>query len=246
MVLLSGDDMRDEVEIKVGTGPINNEETFDHPAFGQVEIHRVETNARLGMYGANSQLHPTYLMFRVFHSQRSHNFGSDYFFSKNPPIVEFHMTPLQFSDLLTQMNYGSGVPCTLRTINGEGVPRIPITDKTEIERVRQSFVDSVRDLTDKMKLDAMINEIEEILSGKTIKKADKKRILDLVSKIRTEVSSNLPFLLRSFISSAEKVQGEVKKEISSFVTLVSNHFGRSVIGGKNILEMTSGADKEEK
>ena len=125
-----------------------------HPAFGQVSIHRVNHGpTKFALYGAASEHHMTTVRLVVSKSERAHNLSRDWYFSKGD-LVEIEMTSLQFADLLTSFNMGSGVPCTTRYAGGETTPDIPVDDTTEIGRIKDGFKKKMEDFCSEKGIEA--------------------------------------------------------------------------------------------
>ena len=87
----------------------NNREK--HPSFGMVGFSRISCgNQRL--FGSSIE-HDTMIALRVHTAYRTESFGYEHVYA-DEDIVEVMLSPAQFSELLTTMNIGDGVPCTIR------------------------------------------------------------------------------------------------------------------------------------
>lgn len=210
----------------------------EHPAFGQIIVSRVSRGGSTSLYGASSTYHPTTIRLQIKRSERCHNLGRDQFFG-HENVVEVEMTALQFADMLTHMNIGEGVPCTLRHVGMESVPYIPVEDDTEIGRIKDAFEDEISARLSAESIREARSELKEILGKKTLLKADRERIASLTGKMIEAVESLAPFMLKQFSESAEKVQAEVKKEVRAFTDLVVNNAGM-----QKLAEITMGAEMQ--
>lgn len=219
----------------------------NHPAFGQVRFDRVSSSGTVPMYGASTQFHPTFIRLRISRSYRVHDLRSDYYHNKGGPLIEVDLTPLQFADLLTTMNYSGGVPCTIRSVKGEDVPWIPVDDQNEIGRVRDGFKREVKEKFSESRMQHTTKVALDILMSKRpLKRADRDKICDIVRKISMAVSGNIPFVMDQFVSAAERVQSEVKREIESFMDMAIERAGIDAIGNMTVEEqkklLTGGVD----
>ena len=196
-----------------------------HPAFGQVSIHRVNHGpTKFALYGAASEHHMTTVRLAVSRSERTHNLSRDWYFAKGD-LVEIEMTSLQFADLLTSFNMGSGVPCTIRYAGGETTPDIPVDDTTEIGRIKDGFKKKMEGFCSEKGIEAARREVKEILEKKSILKADRRRLFSLMEKLLGEIEHNVPFVMEQYVEAAARVESEVKKEITAFTNTVIEDAG---------------------
>lgn len=195
-----------------------------HPAFGQISASRISRGGKVSLYGAASSHHPTSISITICRSQRNHDLSRDWFLGREK-IIEVEMTSLQFADMLTHMNMGSGVPCTIRHIQREQVPYIPEDDDTEVGRIREGFEKDMRKIVSEERVTKAREELSKILEKKAIGKSDRKQIAWIIDKLFQDLGSNVPFVLNQFCEAAEKVQSEVKKELASFVSMAVEKAG---------------------
>jgi hypothetical protein len=179
----------------------------------------------VSLYGAAQNYHPTSISISISRSQRDHDLSSDWFFGSRDEIIEVEMTSLQFADMLTHMNIGDGVPCTIRHIQREQVPYIPEEDDTEVGRIRESFKKSMKEITSEERVTKAKEELSKILEKKAISKSDRRQIAWLIEKLFQDFGSNVPFVLNQFCDAAEKVQSEVKNELASFASMAVEKTG---------------------
>ncbi len=190
---------------------INKEEVFQHPSYGMIGFHRVTGSTRL--FGSSIPKHNRFITLSIKHGERMHHQSRDWYFGKKQ-IIEVNLSAAQFADLITSMNMGDGVPCTINWLNGTVEP--PPDLETETEKVRTNFREDLQDLV--VKLKASQKEVEAILEQKSIKVADRKTIKAKLFKVVQDVEANLPFVLESFQEASTKVVTHAKAEIESFTT----------------------------
>lgn len=130
-------------------------------------------------------------------------------------MLELDLSAAQFAELLTSMNVGSGVPCTLRYADGKRKENPP-EEKLEAEQVRHDFKDKTEQVARKM--DASVKKIGELLAKKNLGQKDREEIQNLLGLIVQDVRSNLPFWLRSFNEATEKMTVAAKAEVDAFMT----------------------------
>jgi hypothetical protein len=154
-------------------------------------------------------------------------------------LIEIEMTPLQFADLMTNFNMGSGVPCTIRQVGGERIPDIPSEDMTEISRIREGFSREMKDMFSDEMIRAARKEMKEILSKKSLLKADRKRIEALSEKLFSKIENSLPFAMDRYVDASAKVEAEVKKEVAAFTSQVIKNAGMKAISNMDAGEHTN-------
>jgi hypothetical protein len=134
-------------------------------------------------------------------------------------LIEVELSAAQFAELLTTMNVGSGVPCTIRHLAGQGHIPDPPDTKIEIDRVQESFGDRIKDLKDLLKQSKA--SIQEMFDEKaTLGVKSKAQVLEVINKLIMEITSNIPFIIDQFNEATERVVTSAKAEVDNFVTNV--------------------------
>lgn len=192
----------------------DDQEVDTHESYGMVAMNRV-TGTRRNLFGSHLKEHSSTIRIVVRRGQRVFNNGEDYYMSSDRrPIVELELSAAQFSELITSMNVGDGVPCTLLSVNGELVASPPVA-KTQAERVRSKFREKMESIGESLREN--LSEIDSILAKKIVNSGDKKKIRNIFSSFMTEIQSNIPFVLEQFEESAEKIVTHSKQEVDAFV-----------------------------
>lgn len=182
-------------------------------------------------FGSPVKGHPSYICLSIHEAEEIRSNGISRFHGKSRPIVELKMTNNQFVEMIRCINQGAGVPVTLvaRTDVDGKVHRIdpPPDNMLEPEKVRVDFKDTCQKLEDNFS--ESCKEIHSILEKKNLTIADKDKIKASLHKLRTEVGSNLPFILELFQESTEKIINHAKIEVESFTSTVLKQAGLSAI-----------------
>lgn len=198
-----------------GTVAGDEEETYEHESYGMVAFNRIHGLAGR-LFGSSLRDHHSSVRLVLKRGMRRHHLSRDWYSGvSGPPLVEVILSAAQFADLLTTMNVGDGVPCTIRFAEGRLMEDPPDED-LETEKVRASFKKEAREFSSKLR--GTVDEIRESFEKKNVTKADRKEILEKLASCLMEVEENLPFILESFEESAEKVVGHAKAEIDAFAT----------------------------
>jgi hypothetical protein len=198
-------------------GPTSFETVEKHPSFGMVGISRV-TSTGTRMFGSHQDKHSTLFEFTVSTAKReSSTHGSRAYVDKT--LIRFSLTAAQFVELMTSLNVGDGVPCTLTWKQGEGnIEPVPEEHKTEEAMIAEEFKNIVGDIAASTK--PMIDKISEILAKKSIKKADREEIAKQVRFITRIYGDSAPFVMDQFSRSADKKLAAGKAELDATLSTV--------------------------
>lgn len=203
----------------------------EHPAFGQVSFSRRQGHPGK-LYGSSLDNHQTFITLEVKRSELEHHLSRDWYFSRDL-LIEVDLSAAQFAELLTTMNVGSGVPCTLRYVRGEGaIPEIPQDKKTEAERIEESFNADLKDKVESFK--DIEQRIGQILEKKSIGKQDRADIKSMVYQARRFFVDAAPFAVKSMVEAKEKVVTSAKAEIEAFMMHIVTKTGLKALKGQQV------------
>jgi hypothetical protein len=198
----------------------------NHPAYGFITMNRVSGGN--SSFFMSSVIPQTHIRIKIGHAEKNVSFGESGLHPRGN-IVEVALSPAQFSELLTTMNHGSGVPCTLKYIGRE--PIDPITEEiNEMKYVSEYIKESLKEFENK--INKQHKEILEILDKKSITLGDKKQILKLINDVLLEVKSNIPFYEKRIKENMDMVISQGKAEIDSFISTVITNTGLKAMGLK--------------
>lgn len=193
---------------------INWEDREEHPAFGLVGFSRISGGDKV-FFGSDVPS-DHYIQLSIYQANRRHDLGQDWIGpSGSLPIIEVDMSYHQFAELLTCMNVGSGVPCTIKYTNGKPVE--PLTRReTQGDRIKKQFKErSQQKLVD---LEDQMGDLKTVLGKERLNKDDKLKILTLVEGLIGDARSNSPFYLEQFEEATDKMVVQAKSEVDAFIT----------------------------
>lgn len=192
-----------------------------HPSYGLLSIHRISGSSR-HLFGSSVD-HGHSMMVRVHRAERLRDLCHTWYMDTDHPIVEVEMSPAQFAEAITSPNMGVGVPCTIRRVGGETMPKPPVDTQVR-ELFQQEFKNKMRKLADKLKADTA--RAGELLAKKSLTQADRREILEALGRVHTEVASNIPFVHTSFDEAMDNTVKEAKAEFEAYVTSTMMQLGR--------------------
>jgi hypothetical protein len=189
-----------------------------HPSYGVVQFMR--TGGGSGrLFGSAVKRHGSTIRLTVCPASYQHDLGRDWIHGDLDAIVEVEMSATQFAELLTSMNVGSGVPCTIRRrMDDDGKQhRIedPPDEEVEAERVRGYFRETMEKLADR--LTELTDQVSKTLDKKSVTKKDRENIRSITRLIVQDVRSNFPFVAESFQRVMDKVVASAKAEVDAFI-----------------------------
>jgi len=106
---------------------------------------------------------------------------------------------------------------------GEHKPEPPHKEPFEVERVQASYEANIKGLVDEAA--AMEREVEDILARPTLRKADRKRVKEILGKYKRHLTDSAPFVLKQFRNASERVVDVAKREVVEFVAAVAQETG---------------------
>jgi hypothetical protein len=203
-----------------------DEKIFSHESYGMVQFSRIMGHSGR-LFGSSLPDQGSFIRLRIVKADRRHHLGRDWYHGESKVLLELDLSNVQFAELLTTMNHGSGVPCTLRFAEGRHM-ETPPEERLEAQQVRDDFKEKLgqvaRNMTESMK------KIDEILAKKNTTQADKKMVHNLLGLVVQDVQSNIPFWLKSFHEATGKIVASAKTEIDAFATNVVMSAGFKALG----------------
>jgi len=208
---------------------MKDEEVYKHPSYGQIRFSRVQGRNRF--YGSElTQDH--YITMEISKSELHRSLSREWYFGSNKNILQLRMTSTQFAELITSLNTGGGVPCTLEYIMKEKIDPLPELENRK-EFIHRKFEDAMKELADKMKKDSA--RVKELTAKKTLSKADQDELKWMVDKIHQEVTSNIPFYAKCFQETMDEIVVEAKSEVESAIQHKITTLGLSELHKQNKL-----------
>jgi hypothetical protein len=191
----------------------------EHPAYGMIAINKIQLGgykSKHRFFGSDLDDHYSAIRIRIGHGARVRGTGHDYYRATDR-IIEVDLTSSQFADMLTCMNVGDGVPCTIRQINNDTMPELPVT-KTTADRSRDDLQRTAKNIAVNAK--ALIRKMESVFTGAVTKK-DKIDLLADLRRVVQEIESNIPFVLTTFQEAVNTTVSQAKSEVSAFVAMAT-------------------------
>lgn len=195
-----------------------------HPSYGMIRVSRVQ-GGHNRLFGSPITTHPGYIHLTIAHGEHKHHLGQDWFYA-GKDIIEVRMSYAQFAELITTMNHGSGVPCTIECLQGEMIENPP-DDPIETEKTKIEFQHKMNEFD--RSLATNYESINKLLEKKSLSKKDRDEIRSHLKMISQEIRSNIPFWLSQFDEAVERIMTTAKTEIDGFMTTVLKAAGMEAL-----------------
>ena len=193
----------------------------EHPSFGFIRASRVQGHKTL----FDSALkHQHYIEVEIGNSYTERAFNQNYVYANSMRgLITISMSESQFAQFITSMNTGSGAPCTLTYVDGERVPDPPVEQNT-----KERFADEVRAKGEQIisRLDAAMQEVDALLLSGKATKANLKSVKDKVAGLKSELTSNMPFMIDQFSESVEKITDRARMDLNAHAMMIGLRLGQ--------------------
>lgn len=211
---------------------MSDEKRYAHRSYGMALFSRQQHSRSPRLFGSALKSHYSTISFRLQGGEQYHHLGRDWYHATGPVLFEVTFSAAQFADLLTNMNQGGGVPCTITYVQGEAIEDPPEV-LTEVERVKVGFAGTLEEYMAKAR--RARTEVEDATKSLGAKLRDRIRVgLDVMEQ---QLRSNIPFILEQLNEASDKVVTAAKAEIEAFAT------NRIVAAGLKALRGDDDADK---
>lgn len=200
-----------------------------HPSFGQIQFSRVSGHANF--YGSELE-QQNYITMEVKQSEIQRDLSQDKYYAFGIPLIKIRMSSGQFSEMITSMNMGGGVCCTIERLNGERVEELPIQESRK-ELVHRKFKDRMKMFADSIR--DKKNKAKDIVKKKTLSKDDIHELSQHIEWLTQEIESNIPFFAKCFQETMDEVVFEAKTEVENAIQHKINMLGLNALQEQNKL-----------
>lgn len=189
--------------------------SMKHESFCLISFSRIQGQVT-DLFGSELPYHESYVKLRVVPGEVLFDgLGTKRYAGSPYKHIEIDLSANQFAELITTMNMGVGVPCTLRTLSGKKMESPPEVTKVQTA-IQRRFEEQVELLT--TNLEAYRKQLIEVLESKHINAKQKDSLRSGIDSIARDLEHNLPFYLEIFQEETEKMVSSAKTEIDAFIT----------------------------
>lgn len=194
-----------------------NDDILRHPSYGMVGFHRI-TGCSRRLFGSTLETHYHTIRLSIheaemridrhLHMERARATGQ---------IIEVEMSAAQFAELLTSMNIGDGVPCTITRRMGVGMIESPPDVPVESANVRTDFAAKMGGA--RPDLEQRAKALLDLLPA-SFNKGTRRQIEIALGNIVERVAGSATFALDQFQEATSRVVTAAKAEVDAVVTHV--------------------------
>ena len=177
---------------------------------GLIKFSRV--NGNIDCFGSEYQSE-SYVQLEIVEANVQKNIGKKTYISgKN--VVKLRITNHQFSELITNLNNGLNIPCTLEVVKGERMDRYKLEDTTMYD-----YKDSTLELSKECfeLVEKITTQLEELSNAKSASKAKINVIKRDVDNLHTRLKNDIPWLQNRFNEEMLNVLSMIKQEASAWI-----------------------------
>lgn len=199
----------------------DEDEVERHESFGMVGFNRIHGGGKRRLFGSPLRDHASSVILRIHGAHRRHGLSEDKVFA-DKELIEIELTSMQFATLLTTLNVGDGVPCTIRHV---GMKRLdpPPEEEIEVDRIRAGFSDRLTRFHKYIRKHR--KRLEEIVAEGRPTKGAMKEFAAIFEQVEQEVASNWGFVVDQFEEATDRIANVAKAEVDAFVTGVVQRTG---------------------
>lgn len=182
-----------------------------HESYGMVGFSRYTSSGGQNFFGSAIKS-ATGIELTIKKASRYRHLNNDWIHGEEE-IVSVQLSPNQFADLITCMNQGDGVPCTISTINGKRMADPPET------HIRAQFdAEFEKDVKDTVvRSEQNLKELKTLLEKPSLGKKDREQIFKMASDIIGHVKGGMPFIQQQFNEAMDKVVTAARAEVEAFM-----------------------------
>ena len=181
-----------------------------HKSWGMVGFYHNFGSGR-ELFGSDVTNHNT-IRLTVKHAVKHRELGRDWTMGDDI-ICEVELSALQFAELLTNMNMGDGVPCTIKYTREDGYVDYK-SEKSKIEVIQEERNAEIEKASSN--LQEVINELTELISNKKIPKTVGSELLHKLKCATSNLEGSDCYKKQAFNEVAKMVV-EAKSQISEHI-----------------------------
>ena len=177
-----------------------------HESYGMISISRFSSNG--SQFFGSDLTHKGGISLTISKGEKSRKLSSEWYYGGDE-LIRIELSNSQFIDAIISGMNTQGVPCTITSFDGKRVEQIE-----HVENKKEQFSSEMKDT--QLEYRKRIDDILEMLEGNVGKRkqSDIKHELEV---LKSHISSNSNFVMRSFNEAMEKTVTEAKHSISNYI-----------------------------
>jgi hypothetical protein len=176
-----------------------------HPAFAQISLTR--RSGREYLYGSDFE-HQHSICLTVQPSTLHRSLSDDRHMPDLHHLIEVSMSEAQWAHMISSIGQ-SGTPCTLQTLDGKTIPRLPPPPSRTEQFAKESSLRLER------ACEALANAVAMVQSSK-LSKVEKSNLTSKINAALNDIGSNQQFVADMFDEHMEKTVLAARIEINNY------------------------------
>lgn len=245
----SVNDLRDAIpEQSAETGDRNT--ILRHESYGIINVSRISGGVKL--FGTVQDTHTTFISLRI---QRARADKSEFdaalrvhedYGNKDRDIVEVMLSAAQWAELLSSVSAGTGVPCTLRSVRGREMAKVPESYQDNPDRIVEEFKQKM--LERPKTSDFTFATLATALRNSKLSKKDQDIAVALARTLGESGVRDAEWVLEEFSSHAARLRAAHMVELDATITGVVQKLGlerlREVLDQQHVPAIAATLDVE--
>lgn len=213
------------------------ETTIKHPAFGQISVSRRSAGgAGVNLYDSDFG-HNSFVTVEIKRSELRRDLSRDWQYPREE-LIHIDMSESQWATFVSSFNSGSGVPCTLTWLPGEGrIPGIPSFNRSEV------FKKEMRKTTEEA-----IDGVKRLLAAVAdtgLSQKKQKELSEGAERALRALTSSMPFVNSQFEEHVEEIVEKGYQEVHGYMNAAITRVGISAINNGFIPLQIEESTKED-
>ena len=207
-----------------------------HASWGMVGFYHTQGGARQ-LFGSDVTNRNT-ISLKIKHAKKYRELGRDWTMGDDT-VCEVELSALQFAELLTNMNVGDGVPCTIRYTADDGYIEYQ-EEQSKLDIIYEERDDIVDRASTKLR--EVESGLMELINNKKIAKSIGAELLHKLSTALSDLEgSNFEFYKKQSNKEIDKMVVEAKSQISEYITHKIYSVGlETLMNGADIAPLLNG------
>lgn len=201
-----------------------------HPSYGKIAFNRTNSNGT-EFFGSELK-QDNYVSLEIHNAEVIRDLSCDRYYTNGPTLVRVRLSSAQFAELITSMNVGSGVCCTIERLDGKKVEEY-CAQESRKEFVHNEFKQRMKQFSNQ--LTQKQKEAKELINKKTLSKEDMRLLNNYIEWLTQEISSNIPYFAECFQETMDTVLHEAKLELENALQHKISALGLNELHNQNKL-----------
>lgn len=194
-----------------------------HPSYGIITLSRISSNRQKPLYGSPMG-HSTTIGISIYGSYMQRHISTDWY-HRTGKLIEIEMSPSQWAEFISSVNIGDGVPCTIR-FDKNGLHDYPnITPPSDV--FESELKQDIENVARTAQLAA--ERWNELSAKKTLNKADKDEIRQILESLYRTLSADMPYVQRCFMETMQKTVENAKGEVEAWTSNLITSLGKKCL-----------------